>query len=94
MILGTFHMESQNDIHNLKDTNRITSMQDELSIIVEKLSKYKPTKIFVEFEKKNQDKLDNYYRRYLEDKLLSTNEIVQIAFPLAKKLNCPVIAID
>lgn len=35
MILGTFHMESQNDIHNLKDTNRITSMQDELSIIVE-----------------------------------------------------------
>ena len=94
MILGTFHMKSQNDIHNLKDTNRITSMQDELSIIVEKLSKYKPTKIFVEFEKKNQDKLDNYYRRYLEDKLLSTNEIVQIAFPLAKKLNCPVIAID
>lgn len=95
MILGTFHMEAQNDVVNVNQTDKIVQHNDEIAKLVEALTKFKPTKIAVEYEKKYQSKLDALYKKYCDSGSDSTNEITQIAFRLGKKLSLPVIdAID
>ena len=96
MILGTFHMESKADLINTENTEMLhqTQFQEELEKIVDKLVEYKPTKIFVEIEKTEQQSLDRAYEAYLADKVKSTGEVYQIAFRLAKKTGTKVYAID
>lgn len=95
MILGTFHMASQADIKNFSGTNRIPEFDGELDKIAERLASYKPTKIFVEWEKAYQHELDDMYRTFLEKGAQSNGEITQIAFRLGKKTGADKIyAID
>ncbi len=94
MILGTFHMESNSDIRNTLGTEKLEQMHDETDLLVEKLSAFKPTKIFVEIEKQDQPELNKTYEMFLENKVDSSNEVVKIAFPLAKKNGANIAAID
>lgn len=94
MILGAFHMEAKNDVHNLDGVFSPEEHEAELEELTERLSGYKPTKIFLEWEKKYADKLENRYQLWIEDRLENADERVQIGFRLAKKAGCKVYAID
>lgn len=93
-ILGTFHMESQNDAHNLNDTERIYEFEAEFKNLISKLARFAPTKIFVEAEKTQQALLEKQFNDYLAGNHQSTNEIVQLAFPLAKQTGAKLLAVD
>ena len=86
MILGTFHMQAQNDKTNFKETNKIHEHEAEIIRLVDAIAEFKPTQIAVEYSKSEQDALDAAYLKYLTNGSKSTNEIVQVAFRLAKKL--------
>lgn len=86
MVLGTFHMQAQNDINNFQQTDRILEHEDEIIRIVDALAQFKPTKIAVEREKTYQTALDKAYEDYLASGSDSPGEVTQIAFRLAKLL--------
>lgn len=86
MVLGTFHMQAQNDINNFQQTDRILEHENELVKIAEALAQFNPTKIAVECEKNCQTALDEAYESYLSSGSDSPDEITQIAFRLAKQL--------
>lgn len=93
MVLGVFHFSNPGlDAYkprfefNILDPGR----QKELGVLLEKLAKYRPTKILVEWKRIENDSLTNdRYQKYLtgefnlDDK---TNEVYQVGFKLAKKL--------
>lgn len=87
MILGTFHMQAQNDVKNFQQSDRIAEHESEICKIVEALAKFNPTKIAVECGKCYQNALDERYESYLSFGSDSPNEITQIAFRLAKLLD-------
>ncbi|ASV31002.1 DUF5694 domain-containing protein [Maribacter cobaltidurans] len=93
MVLGVFHFnnpgldsyKSKYDFNILEDKR-----QKELDVLLDKMVKYKPTKILVESSRIEADSiLNNRFKKYIngnfniEDK---KNEVYQIAFKLAKKL--------
>ena len=86
MILGTFHMEAKNDLVNFNGTDRIKEHEAELIQLVDALAAFQPTQIAVERCKSEQSSLDAAYADYITNGLVSTNEINQIAFRLAKNL--------
>ena len=86
MILGTFHMQAQNDKINFKGTNKIHEHESEIIRLVDALAEFNPTQIAVEYSKSEQHALDAAYVNYLANGSNSSNEIVQIAFRLAKNL--------
>ncbi|MGT2799127.1 DUF5694 domain-containing protein [Streptococcus marmotae] len=94
MVVGTFHMESQADVHHLQDTERIHDFGTEFAELVEKFKAFQPTKICVEWESKHQDQLLQYFANWRSGQVTSTNEIVQLAFPLAKASQAELVAID
>ena len=93
MILGTFHMESQEDVHNLEGFSA-SEHEAELEALTDRLAEYKPTKIFVEWPKSMQERLDRGYGLWNDGKLKNSDERMQIGFRLAKKADCGVYAID
>ena len=95
MMLWTFHMGTQNDLNNVQNQEKILTMKDELQWLTDRLSEYKPNKIFVEFEKKHQEDLNQLCDQYKAGGLQNlTNEIYTVAFPLAEKMQAEVIAAD
>lgn len=99
MVLGTFHFANPGrDLQNPKADNILSlERQKEIEALVDALALYKPTKIAVEvITDTNENRNLFYYRDYIKG--LNTersNEIVQVAFRLAKKLgHSDVIGID
>lgn len=87
MILGTFHMQAQNDRVNFQGADKIKEHEAEIIRLVDALAEFKPTQIAVEYSKTRQDVLDEMYLKYLVNGSSSPNEIDQVAFRLAMKLD-------
>ncbi len=92
LLLGAFHFDNPGlDIAKFKDAGITTpKRQMEIMEVVNNLKKYKPEKVFVEWPVEKQRNLDSLFANYKTDKApLSTNEIQQIGFRIAKDLNLP-----
>ena len=94
MILGIFHFKDQGlDSYKPKFAFNILDKerQIELDILLEKIAKYKPTKILLERDRIKTDSIiNNQYQNYLKNSFDISNipnEVYQIGFKLAKKLN-------
>lgn len=91
-ILGTFHFAypeldriktGDKDKIDFKDEKRLSEVKD----LVDKLIKFKPTKIALEIKTWDQAKTDSLYNLYLKGKYtLPVNESYLVGFQLAKKL--------
>ncbi len=110
LVIGTYHFNNPGmDVAQYKVLDIMGEKpQQQLEEITNAIAKFKPTKIFTEWELKNQLALDTLYNKYLEGiyfdyvakkypkrKFYMQNEIVQLAFKAAKKSNHKkVFAID
>ncbi|CAG9621758.1 DUF5694 domain-containing protein [Sutcliffiella rhizosphaerae] len=80
LVLGTFHMSSYEELNSQE-------RQEEINELVSKLEKFHPTKIAVEMEVSKNEELNKRYRLYKYGNYhLKMNEIYQIGFRLASKL--------
>jgi Family of unknown function (DUF5694) len=92
LTLGTFHFKFPNlDIVKVDNDRQIdvfdAKYQKEIELIVDKLAKFKPTKIIIERQPKRQQLYDSLYGAYLNgEHKLSRSEEQQIGFRLAKRL--------
>ena len=92
LTLGTFHFKFPNlDIDKVKNDHQIdvfdSKYQKEIELIVDKLAKFKPTKIIIERQPKRQQLYDSLYTSYLNGKhKLNRSEEQQLGFRLAKQL--------
>lgn len=76
IMVGTFHFE--------QDEELIRNKHKEVLELVDFLSEYNPTKIALEWEKKNDLELNEAYQK--SNEIHAMDEIQQIGFRLAKKL--------
>ncbi|MEQ1824139.1 MAG: DUF5694 domain-containing protein [Fimbriimonadaceae bacterium] len=87
MILGTYHMTNPG-VDAVKVAQRDTlgpARQVEIVELVKRLSEFQPSKICVEYERCQQNSLDNDFLEFLDGKApLNSNEIQQIGFRLAQ----------
>jgi hypothetical protein len=99
LVLGTFHFRNSNlDAYKPKHAVNIMSAirQREVEDVVERLARFAPTKVAVEAKLERQAALDTLYRAYRAGQWeLAENEIYQIGFRLAARLNhARVYAVD
>lgn len=89
MILGMYHMDNPGqDTYNLEADNVLSAKrQKEIAEVVEKLAGFKPTKIALESAYRNTYWTSRYEKYLTGEYKLEKNEIEQIGFQLAKKLN-------
>jgi len=90
LLIGTFHYA--NPGHDVAKINTFDIMseksQKELEVISNKIKKFGPDKIFVEWKFSKQADLDKYYNKNTDSLLKKdANEITQLALRTAKKLN-------
>ncbi|WP_461142346.1 DUF5694 domain-containing protein [Spirosoma pomorum] len=95
LLLGSIHFTPstqdayQNKTVDVQDKQR----QLELERMLAQLSQFKPNQICIEVPTKSQPKIDSQYQQYLKGNYkLGTDEIDQIAYPLAKRLNLPTLS--
>lgn len=90
LLVGTFHYANPGlDVAQLNNFNIMSEKsQKELETMSNKIKKFGPDKIFVEWEFKKQADLDKFYNKNT-DSLFKNNksEITQLALRTAKKLN-------
>lgn len=89
MILGSHHLGAQgNNVIKSKVVDVTTpERQKEIAELIEKLKKFKPTKIALEIDIEDASKGQERYEKYLAgDYELKKNETDQIGFRLAKEL--------
>ncbi len=87
VVLGTYHMGTPgNNVVNPKVADiTIPERQKQIVELVEKLKKFKPTKIVVECDLEDDAKTQEIYNQYLSGSYqLTKNETNQIGFRLAK----------
>jgi hypothetical protein len=77
--IGVFHMEHHPDFVQQKQT--------EISSLVDQIAVYNPTKIAVEWQDDDAEGLSKSFFRFLEYEDFINDEIHQLGFRLAKKLN-------
>ncbi len=90
VVLGTYHMGTpgNNVINGKVDDISTPERQKQIVELVEKLKKFKPTKIAVECDVEDDAKTQEFYDKYLSGKYeLTKNETNQIGFRLAKDLD-------
>lgn len=95
LLLGTFHFanfnpENNGDIVDIKIRDILNETeQNELELISDKIKAFNPDKIFVEVMYNNQNKLDSIYTSFSTNDYSKEkrNELIQLAFRTAKKLN-------
>lgn len=94
MVLGVFHFHNPGlDGYKPKFPYNIleNKRQKELETLLNKIAVYKPTKILVEWDRIKDDSIANErYLKYLKGTFSiddKSNEVYQIGFKLAKKLN-------
>ncbi|HLW62397.1 MAG TPA: DUF5694 domain-containing protein [Flavobacterium sp.] len=96
LLFGTFHYNNPGaDVAKTKSFDILSNTsQLELEEISSSITTYGPTKIFVEWPYKKQNKLDSLYQLYKEDNYFTNNqlsdfyqknEIFQLAFRIAKQ---------
>ncbi len=88
VILGTYHMGTPgNNVVNPKVADITTpERQKQIAELVERLEKFKPTKIILECDSEDDAKTQEIYNQYLSGNYqLSKNETNQIGFRLAKE---------
>jgi len=88
LVLGTYHMSNPGrDIHNMQADDVLSpKRQQEIAQLIEVLKKFRPTKIAIEADFGSQ-RVEHEYSEYLAGKYtLSSNEIDQIGYRLAKEL--------
>ncbi|WP_428231764.1 DUF5694 domain-containing protein [Flavobacterium sp.] len=89
LLLGTFHFENPGlDVAKVNTFNVMSDKsQKELENITNKIKKFGPDKIFVEWNYEKQAKLDKFYNKNTDSLLhKDADEIVQLALRSAKKL--------
>ena len=90
LLLGTFHfVDAGLDEYKPEVDVDITSdqRQKELAGVLDALARFAPTRIAVEVRPERQEALDERYRRFVDGELeLSSNEVHQLGFRLAKRL--------
>jgi hypothetical protein len=89
LLIGTFHFENPGlDVAQVNTFNVMTNKsQIELENITDKIKKFGPDKIFVEWSYEKQEKLDKLYAKNTDSLLRKkADERVQLALRLAKKL--------
>ncbi|HLM59603.1 MAG TPA: DUF5694 domain-containing protein, partial [Pyrinomonadaceae bacterium] len=89
VVLGTYHMSATttNVVNNQVDDITSPERQKQVVELVERLKKFKPTKIAVECDIEDDAKVHESYNQYLSgNRQLSKNETNQIGFRLAKDL--------
>jgi hypothetical protein len=89
VILGTYHMGTpgNNVVNGKVDDVTTPERQKQIVELVEKLKRFKPTKVVVECDLEADAKTQEVYERYLAGSYqLSKNETNQIGFRLAKEL--------
>ena len=91
MVFGTFHFDMATDGSDVKEGKKMDVLSKEnrihLDTILERMKKFNPTKIAIEWTSKLQGKRDFQYRQYVEGKFeLPRNETFQVGFRLAKEL--------
>lgn len=93
--LGVFHMGETPDYKQGSLTDLLSpNRQQQISEVVDALSKFKPDKIFVENTPDTQPFWDNIYKNYQNgikptERNVEYNEIYQLGIKLAQKLNLP-----
>lgn len=100
LLIGVFHFNNPGlDLAKSADFDVMSpKSQEELALITDHIKKFRPTKIFVEWEYNDQPALDTLYDLYLKDayfdhvqakfpksKFYLQNEIFQLAFRAGKK---------
>jgi hypothetical protein len=91
-LVGTFHFSgSASDLHKGTKTDMKTpDMQRELDELVGKLAQTRADKVFIEFKLPEQPFVDSTYALYRQGQFKAgNNEVYQLAYRLAKKLNRP-----
>lgn len=85
--LGTFHFAGSSDMMGMRvEDMEGEERQRQIVELVDKLAKYKPNKVILEYPYGNS-KLDSLYQAYLKgEHELTINERQQLGFRLAKKL--------
>jgi uncharacterized protein DUF5694 len=94
VVVGVFHMSNPgHDIHDLKvDDVLEPKRQSEIAVLTGALSRFKPTKVGVEWP---ADLVAERYKQYLAGTLPpSRNEVVQLGFRLAKTAGADVYSLD
>ncbi|MFZ0597596.1 MAG: DUF5694 domain-containing protein [Flavobacterium sp.] len=89
LLLGTFHFENPGlDVAKVNTFNVMSDKsQKELENITNKIKKFGPDKIFIEWNYQKQTKLDQFYNKNTDSLLhKDADEIVQVALRSAKKL--------
>ena len=89
MILGIYHMDNPGlDSTNLSADDVLSERrQAEINELLDRLARFKPTKIAIESQYRSAY-WPNRYKKYLAgEQKLGKNEIEQIGFQLAKRLN-------
>lgn len=89
IILGTYHMATTTSNVFNREVDDVTSPERQKQIIelVEKLKRFRPTKVVVECDIENDAKTNEKYKQYLAGNYqLTKNETNQIGFRLAKLL--------
>ncbi|MFB9079497.1 DUF5694 domain-containing protein [Flavobacterium procerum] len=90
LLIGTFHYENPGrDVAQVNTFNVMSEKsQKELEIMTDKIKKFGPDKIFVEWKYSKQEQLDKFYNKNTDSLLKKdANEITQLALRTAKKLN-------
>ena len=92
MMLGTYHMANPGvDAVNFEADDVLTAKrQRELQQLVAQLAQFNPTKVAVEIDTGLDAKIEAQYQDYLNGRYqLEHNEINQVGFQLAKKMEHP-----
>jgi hypothetical protein len=79
ILVGTYHFEQQQEL--------IAKKEQEVYELVDYLANHRPTKIALEWERSEENELN--YEFHKVDDIISINEIYQVGFRLAGKLNHP-----
>ncbi|MCR5154736.1 MAG: hypothetical protein K6B75_07820 [Lachnospiraceae bacterium] len=94
MIIATFHMDTDADMVNTENTDLLDEMDEEFERLNDRLAAFKPNKVFVEFEREYNDELEKGFEKFKINGGKSRNEIVKIAFPVAKRCDAKVYGVD
>ena len=89
VVLGTYHMSATttNVVNNQVDDITTPERQKQVVELVERVKRFKPSKIAVECDIEDDAKVQEFYNQYLAGtRQLSKNETNQIGFRLAKEL--------
>jgi hypothetical protein len=93
LVLGTYHMSNPgHDIYNMQADDVLSpKRQQDIAQLIEVLKRFRPTRIAIEADVRNQ-RVGQEYSDYLAGKYtLSRNEIDQIGYRLAKELGHRVV---